>query len=1012
MTIAGIAEKKDKKNAKDQKISSFSPFDWIEPPPASSLQNSRLPRPSENSRPGGQPKTPHAAALSNRIMFMRTLVTFVFAGLFIGASAQPKLVETVKGKPGEVVIPFQKYVLPNGLTVILTEDHSDPIVHVDVSYHVGSAREEIGKSGFAHFFEHMMFEGSDHVKSGEHFKIVNAAGGSMNGTTDQDKTHYFETVPANELEKMLWLESDRMGFLLDAVTPEKFEIQRATVKNERGQNYDNRPYGLAQEAVSKAMYPYGHPYSWLTIGYVRDLDRVGVNDLKRFFLRWYGPNNATLTIGGDIDVKQTLAWVYNYFGSIPRGPQVTKTVLPAPVLTADRYVSYTDNYARLPYLYIGYPGVKLYDKDAAALDALSMIIGEGKSSLLYQTFIKTREAGGETMASYNEELAGIISIQVLPYPGQTLAAVKQKVDSVLDAFERRGVTDDDLARFKAQSESDFVNSLGSISGKVNELASSELFAGDPNRIGKDLAAIRQVTKEDVMRVYRQYIKGKPAVILSILPKGGGVAPAAPDNFTVDSTHYKAPDYGYAGLVYHKPKDNFDRNVHPVAGPPVQVKVPDFYTDQTPNGIKIIGTETHEIPAVTINLSIRGGALWAAQDSAKAGLATVVAHLLNDATEHYTAEGFSDALDKLGSNIGVSAKSTSIDLGVFSLSRNLDATLDLLRERLFHPKFTEEALIRVKKQLEQGFQQRKTQAAPLASAIFGELLFKPGNVRSYALGGTEKTIASITLADVQKFYDEYFAPGLTSVQVVGDVSEEAAKKKLAFLDSWPAKTVSVPAADSTGRAFDGKVLYLVDVPHAAQSELRIGYAMGIDYDATGLAYRLALTSYNFGGGFNSRINMDLREAKGWTYGAFAGFSFGEYGGYFGMQTGVRASSTDSAVKESLHDLGEYAQHGITADELQFMQQAIGQSDALKYETNPQKAAFLQHIQQYGLKADYVKEQNRILRGISTQEINQLASRYMDPGQMGILVVGDKEKILPGLQTLGLTIVELDADGNRK
>lgn len=940
---------------------------------------------------------------------MRNLFVLVLVCSFIAASAQPKLVEEVKAKPGEVVIPFEKYVLPNGLTVILTEDHSDPIVHIDVAYHVGSAREEIGKSGFAHFFEHMMFEGSDHVKSGEHFKIVSAAGGSMNGTTDQDKTHYFETVPANELEKMLWLESDRMGFLLDAVTPEKFEIQRATVKNERGQNYDNRPYGLAQESMSKAMYPYGHPYSWLTIGYVRDLDRVGVDDLKRFFLRWYGPNNATLTIGGDIDVKQTLAWVERYFGSIPRGSEVAKTVLPAPRLTANRYVSYTDNYARLPLLYIGYPGVRLYDKDAAALDALSMIIGQGKSSLLYQTFIKTREAGGANMGSFNEELGGVISIQVLPYPGLTLAAAKQKVDSVLDAFGRRGVTDDDLVRFKSQAESEFVNSLGSIAGKVNELSISELFAGDPNRIGKDLDAIRKVTKEDVMRVYRQYLEGKPVVVLSVLPKGGAVASAAPDNYTVDSTHYKAPDYGYAGLSYHKPKDNFDRNVHPAAAAPVQVRIPDFYTGQTANGIRIIGTETREIPAVTINLSINGGALWASKDSTKAGLPTVVAQMLSDATEHYTSEGFSDALDKLGSIITVSAKTTSIDFGVSLLSRNLDATLDLLRERLFHPHFTEEALTRIKKQLEQGFQQRRTQAASLATAIFAGLLYQPGNVRSYALSGTEKTIASITLADVQKFYDTYFAPGLTSVQIVGDVSEATIKNKLNFLDSWPAKALDVPAADSTARRFDGSVLYLVDVPHAAQSEIRIGYALGIDYDATGLAYRLSLANYNFGGGFNSRINMDLREAKGWTYGAFSGFSFGKYGGYWIMQAGVRAASTDSAVRESLQDLHEYSSRGITAEELGFMQQAIGQSDALKYETNFQKAAFLQHIQEYGLKRDYVREQNKLLTTITTGDIDTLAGRYLDPGHMGILVVGDKEKILPGLQTLGLKIVELDTDG---
>ena len=261
--------------------------------------------------------------------------------------SQAKLVQKVEKKGNEIVIPFEKYELPNGLIVIISEDHSDPVVHVDVTYHVGSAREEIGKSGFAHFFEHMMFEGSDHVADKEHFKVVTESGGTLNGSTNRDRTNYFETVPNNQLEKMLWLESDRMGFLLDAVTQQKFEIQRETVKNERGQNYDNRPYGLAGEVTSKALYPYGHPYSWLTIGYVEDLNRVGVNDLKHFFLRWYGPNNATLTIAGDVNTKDVLQKVEKYFGPIPRGPEVTPVQLPPVKLSNTEYVSYVDNYAKL-----------------------------------------------------------------------------------------------------------------------------------------------------------------------------------------------------------------------------------------------------------------------------------------------------------------------------------------------------------------------------------------------------------------------------------------------------------------------------------------------------------------------------------------------------------------------------------------------------------------------------------------------------------------------------------------
>src|SRR5215213_11982860 len=285
------------------------------------------------------------------IMKQKLLVLASFMLVVVAtAFGQAKLVEKVTKTGSEIVIPYEKYVLPNGLTVIVHEDHSDPVVHVDVTYHVGSAREQIGKSGFAHFFEHMMFQGSDNVADEQHFKIVSEAGGTLNGSTNRDRTNYYETVPSNQLEKALWLEADRMGFLLDAVTQKKFEIQRSTVKNERGQNYDNRPYGLAGETGSRNLYPYGHPYSWLTIGYLEDLNRSDVNDLKNFFLRWYSPNNATLTIGGDVKTTDVVKLVEKYFGSIPRGPEVQKVVVPSAMLDADRYVSYTDNYARLPLL--------------------------------------------------------------------------------------------------------------------------------------------------------------------------------------------------------------------------------------------------------------------------------------------------------------------------------------------------------------------------------------------------------------------------------------------------------------------------------------------------------------------------------------------------------------------------------------------------------------------------------------------------------------------------------------
>lgn len=943
------------------------------------------------------------------------LLSSTFALMAVAATAQvttqPKLVEKVIRKGTELVIPYEKYVLPNGLTVILAEDHSDPLVHVDVTYHVGSAREEIGKSGFAHFFEHMMFQGSEHVGNGDHFKIITEAGGTLNGSTNRDRTNYYETVPANQLEKMLWLESDRMGFLLDSVTQRKFEVQRATVKNERGQNYDNRPYGLASEYTSKNLYPYGHPYSWLTIGYIEELNKVGLNDLKNFFLRWYGPNNATITIGGDLNPKQTLAWVSKYFGGIPRGPVVTSASFPVPVLSADRYVSYVDNYAKLPLLSITYPGVKIYDKDMSPLDALSEIIGQGRNSIFYKNFVKTRKAAQASMSSSNTELAGEITLRVVPFPGQTLADAQKLVTESLAEFEKTGVTDDALIRFKASAEANYINGLASVSGKVSELAQAQYLTGNPNQLGRELSDIRAVTKEDVMRVYNKYIKGKPAVILSVLPKGGSIAAAAADNYTVNTAGYKRPDYGYNGLVYKKAADKFNRAAKPGVGANPSIKVPAIWTANTPNGIQIIGTQNGEIPSVAMQLTIKGGGLYAINNPAKAGVAGLVGRMMNEDTKNYTAEQFTSELDKLGSDISVSAGSEEIVISVSSLTKNLSKTMVLLQERLYNPKFTQDALDRLKKQTLEGFKQAKTQPAGVASSVYNKILYGTDNVRTYATSGNEETVAGITLQDVQDYYDNYLTPSQTKIVVVGDVNQGTARGNLAFLNSWKDKKIKLPTP-AAGKSFDKTTLYLVDIPNAAQSEIRIGYLDQLNYDATGDYYKLGITNYILGGAFNSHINLNLREKRGWTYGARSGFNSGKNGGDFTASAGVLATATDSSVVEFIKEIRNYRSAGITPEELKFTQTSIGQSDARRYETNGQKAAFLSRILEYDLKPTYVDEQNKILQNISPAEIGQLATKYLNTDNMVILVVGDKAKILPGLQKLGYPIVELDADGKPK
>ena len=431
-----------------------------------------------------------------------------------------EFIEEVIGENDKTIIPYQKFVLDNGLTLILHSDDSDPLVHVDITYHVGSGREELGKSGFAHFFEHMMFQGSENVADEQHFKLVTEAGGTMNGTTNRDRTNYFQTVPSNQLEKMLWLEADRMGFLVDAVTQEKFEVQRETVKNERGQRVDNQPYGRLNERVSEALYPAGHPYSWPVIGYMDDLNRVNVNDLKAFFLRWYGPNNATLTIGGDINVFETLALVKKYFGSIPKGPEAAMPETPAFEIIEDRYISMEDN-VHLPLLYMAYPTVSLRHKDEAPLDVLSSILGGGKTSLLYKNLVKTQFAVQAQVGHPCAELSCTFSLLALPNPasGKSLTDIEKIIRDTLVEFEQRGVEEEDLLKVKAAMEASFVFGLQSVSGKVSQLAANQTFSNNPNYIAQDIARYNNVTKEDVMRVFKKYIKDQHGVIMSVVPNG-------------------------------------------------------------------------------------------------------------------------------------------------------------------------------------------------------------------------------------------------------------------------------------------------------------------------------------------------------------------------------------------------------------------------------------------------------------------------------------------------------------
>ena len=917
-----------------------------------------------------------------------------------------RLVETVTRKSGELVIPYSKYVLPNGLTVIVAEDHSDPLVHVDVTYHVGSAREQIGKSGFAHFFEHMMFQGSDHVGDQQHFKLVTAAGGTLNGSTNQDRTNYYETVPSNQLETAMWLEADRMGFLLDAVSQKKFEIQRATVKNERGQNYDNRPYGLASEYISKTLYPYGHPYSWLTIGYLKDLDNSNVQDLKNFFLRWYGPNNATLTVGGDVTTAQVLKYAEKYFGPIKRGPAVPVQKLPEPVLTADRYVSYEDN-VRFPMLQMVFPTVPNGNPDETALDALADIIGSGKTSLLYKNLVKPQKAVQAQAYQRNSELAGEFAMIALALPGKGLDSTEVIMRKTLAEFAKTGPTDEQVARYKASTEAQLINSLASVSGKVSQLAANQTYFNNPNRLPIELKQLRALTKADVQRVFDKYLRGKHAVILSVVPKGKADEEAAKDNYMASTAGYVAPNYGYDQLKYVKATDTFDRSKQPGAGPNPVVKVPAIWEDKFGNGLKLIGTKNTELPTTTMLLTMEGGHRLEQALPGKAGIAALTAQMLNEGSEKYTGEEFSAALDRLGSTVQVFAGDDNTTVYVQSLTKNLPATLALLDQRLLHPRFDAADFDRVKKQDLQGIANQVTQPVAIANNAYAKLLYGQNDIMGVPVSGTTATVGSITLDDVKQFYQQYYSPSVSFLTVVSDQDQAAVEPNLGFLKAWAGKPVSLPPATAAVQP-DKTKIYFIDKPGAAQSEIRVGYLTPLAYDATGDYYKAYLSNYLLGGAFNSRINLNLRENKGYTYGARSGYQGTRYFGPYTAQAGVRADATAASVKEFMSEIQNY-RNGISDEELAFLQSSVGQSDALRYETGQQKAGFLSRLVEYDLKPDYVSQQADILKALKKEDVQASAQKYLPADKMYIVVVGDRAKAFPGLSQLGYDVQELDVNG---
>jgi len=934
-----------------------------------------------------------------KIEFYFLIILFV---LHNQAVAQIKFQEKVVQKNNEIVIPYEKYQLSNGLTILIHEDHSDPIVYVGVTYHVGSAREQEGRSGFAHFFEHMMFEGSEHVASGMHSKIITEAGGKFNGNTNRDQTNYWELLPSNQLETALWLESDRMGFFVDAITQEKFEIQRETVKNERTQNYDNRTFGLINEKTCESLYPPSHPYAWQTIGYIGDLKNVNVKDLKDFFMRWYGPNNAILTVTGDVNTKEVVSMVEKYFGSILSGPEVKQQEIAPVVLENNRYISYADH-IRLPQVMYTFPTIKAYHQDEPALDVLADILGEGKSSVFYQYFIKSDDAEYLNISHPCSELAGEFKIRIY---AKKLKYFDKMMKEAFEQFEKNGVSDEDLEMHKIKIEAQKTDQMLSIQGKGELLSFYQTFTGDSNYLSKDIERYSKVTKEDVMRVYNTYIKNKYAVVLSVYPIDNSSL-VKKDNYTPPSRNLNAVESPeYKNLTYVKAKDNFDRSKQPIPAASPIVKVPNFWTDTLNNGLKVIGTKSDESAVAFLKISIPIGHRF--ENKKNEGISELIRLLLKESTIKYSSEEIETRLNRLGSHISINNSSSEIIINISSLTRNIDATLAIVEEIMLHPKFDNEEFDKIKIKQIDLIKSGSRNISELPNELVKSLWYGKNNILGSLPRGTKESVSSISSKEAKEYYEKNLIPTLSSVVFVGNLEQRDVMTKLSFLQSLNATKNIESVSSNNAKPITKTAIYLLNIPSATQSQIRVA-CNGLAYDTTGDYFKSLISTYLLAEPFNSKINLNLREDHGYCYRATSSFYGNKYPGPYIIEADVKVGATYSSISEIMKEIKKYADLGITKEELTFTQNSMTLNELLKYETPSQKAGFLKTILDYNLPKDFTTQQNTILKNISLEEVNFFAQKSLPYNNMIILVIGNKDKIYSQLLNKGYDVFEINLDG---
>ena len=898
---------------------------------------------------------------------------------------------------------YEKYVLENGLEVVLHEDKSDPIVSVAIQYHVGSAKEKPGKTGFAHFFEHMLFQRSEHLGRNAFFKKIQELGGTFNGSTAMDGTNYYETVPRDALEKVLWMESDRMGFFINTVTQTGLEREIDVVSNEKRQG-ENCPFGQSYALMLKYFYPEGHPYSWPVIGSIADLRSATVEDVKEFYRTYYGPNNATLVVAGDFNREKTKELIGKYFGEIPAQEKVEK-VKPIPVkLEKTRKLVYEDQFTNVAGLDIAFPGVEQYHPDFYPLRMMALLLSYGKGSPFYKVLVEERKLTSYTnVATSAFELAGQISLSAKAFRGGNLNDIYKGMQEAFRRFETEEIKDSDLERLKIMQETMMYNVMMALESKTQALARNNVFGGSPDRSVEELSKYKAVTKKDIMRVYRQYVKGRHFVALSTVPVGAmDLALSGSEPVNVEQDDYVGQKLASDGKAitddesFEFTPSVIDRSAEPpLMDNKPEMNIPEIWIGQLQNGMKILGMEYTELPVVQFTIILNSGMLCETAD--KSGVAMLTAAVMNSGTRMKTAEELEAAFGQLGARATIGASAERMQLTGHCLKKNLPQVVQLIKEMLLEPRWDEEAMELAKTRMRESIHQSVTTPKTIARNVFRRMIYGPDNVLSRSVWRSEESIHSIQLEDLKEFYTKHISPSTATFCFVGGYSKEEVMSLLRPLENdWSAKDVKETGLNMTYTAPPAKI-YFVDYPGAKQSYILLGAPamprISRDY------YPAVIVNKMLGASSNSLLFDVLRLKRGYTYGAYSSFDCGKYLNEFRATSSVQAAYTPEAMllfRECIADYGNQ----FTAQTLDKTRDAMFRENAAAFEMPDARLDILEAIAAYELPAGFMKTQEQMLRDMTPEQAQECIRKWLNYDRMFYVVVGDAETQLDRVKKAGL------------